>query len=338
MSGAKFYIAIALAVLEAVLVGSLVYGASPAREYIPDYGVRFVPNVARADHGVTPSPVSSPGATYAISDDGLAQRWGITKMQVPQVWQVTKGDRSIIVAVLDTGIDRENEALAGRLVAEVNFTESPTNDDIYGHGTHMAGTIVAIAPECSLMNVKVADDAGRCQAAAVARGIVWAVEHGANIINISLCMESSPELEEAVNYAWSQGAIIVAAAGNRGRKEPAYPAYYGNCIAVTSTNENDSLALLSNHGEWVDVAAPGFNIYSELPGNRYGYKSGTSSAAAHVSGVAALVWSVVEDRNGNGRVNDEVRWAIESSCVAVDGEGVGKGRVDAFQAVTRAMS
>jgi len=209
--------------------------------------------------------------------------------------------------VLDTGINKDNQNLAERVMAEVNFTNSPTGDDLYGHGTHMAGTIAAIAPECQLMNVKVADDMGRCEPSVVARGIIWAVDHGAKVINISLAMQASPDLVEAVNYAWSQGAILIAAAGNKGGSVPSYPAYYVNCLAVAGINKNNTLALLSSYGDWVDVAAPGFNIYSELPQNQYGYKTGTSAAAAHVSGVAALVLSVAEDSNTNGTVNDEVR-------------------------------
>jgi thermitase len=201
----------------------------------------------------------------------------------------------------------------------------------------MAGTIVAIAPECRLINVKVADDRGRCEPSVVARGIIWAVDHGAEIINVSLAMEASTDLEEAVSYAWSQGAIIIAAAGNKGLTEPSYPAYYANCLAVAGTNQNDSLALLSSYGDWVDVAAPGFNIYSELPHNQYGYKTGTSAAGAHVSGIAVLVFSVAEDSNGNGTVNDEVRWAIENSCVPLTGVDVENGLVNAFQAVTKTI-
>jgi len=151
---------------------------------------------------------------------------------------------------------------------------------------------------------------------------------------MSLAMTASPDLESAVDYAWNQGAIIIAAAGNKGTSEPSYPAYYGDCIAVAGTNENNSLALLSSYGDWVDVAAPGFNIYSELTDNQYGYKTGTSSAAAHVSGVAALVYSVAKDTNGDGEVNDEVRWAIENSCTPVAGDIVAHGLVNAFQAVT----
>jgi thermitase len=332
MRGLK-YLAIALTLVEVIFVAALVHGVLFAGENASAYSYSPVYDVARADNSDSSGYGSSPQATYY-----LVERWGVSKIEAPQAWQITRGDQSIIVAVLDTGIDKDNQDLADRVVDEINFTNSPTSDDLYGHGTHMAGTIAAIAPKCRLMNVKVADDMGKCDPSVVARGIIWAVDHGAKVINLSLAMKASPDLEEAVNYAWSQGAIIIAAAGNRGTSEPSYPAYYDNCLAVAGTNENNSLALLSSYGDWVDVAAPGFNIYSELPQNQYGYKTGTSAAAAHVSGVAALVFSVTEDTNGNGVVNDEVRWAIENSCTSIAGDGVGQGLVNAFQALTETVS
>jgi len=332
------YLAIVLMLVELALVTYLVHGVSLARESVAAYSISPVHSAARADNSDVLSQVPSPQSTYTSDDIYLAQRWGVNRIDAPQAWQIAEGDQSIIVAVLDTGIDEDNQSLADRVAAEVNFTDSPTSDDLYGHGTHMAGTIAAIAPECRLMNVKVADDAGRCEASVVARGIIWAVDHGARIINISLCMRSSPDLEEAVDYAWNQGAVIVAAAGNTGGSTPAYPAYYEDCLAVASTDENDSLALLSSHGDWVDVAAPGFNIYSEVPQNQYGYKSGTSPAVAHVSGVAALVFSVAEDSNGSGTANDEVRQAIENSCDSILADGAGSGRINAFQAVIQTIS
>jgi thermitase len=337
MRGLK-YLAIVLTLVEVILVAGLVYDVFDARESAAAYSYLPAYDAVHADNGDSPSYGSSPQATYSLDDSYLAERWGVSKIEAPQAWQITRGDQSIIVAVLDTGIDKDNQDLADRVVAEVNFTDSLTSDDLYGHGTHMAGTIAAIAPECRLMNVKVADDMGKCEPSVVARGIIWAVDHGAKVINLSLAMKASPDLEEAVNYAWSQGAIIVAAAGNRGTSEPSYPAYYDNCLAVAGTNENNSLALLSSYGDWVDVAAPGFNIYSELPQNQYGYKTGTSAAGAHVSGVVALVFSVAEDTNGNGAVNDEVRWAIENSCTSIAGDGMGQGLVNAFQAVTKIIS
>ena len=337
MRGLK-YLAIVLTLVEVILVAALVHDVLLARETASAYSYLPVYYEAPADDSDSSSYGPSPQTTYSLDDSYLVERWGVIKIEAPQAWQITRGDQAIIVAVLDTGIDKDNQDLADRVVAEVNFTNSPTSDDLYGHGTHMAGTIAAIAPECRLMNVKVADDRGKCEPAVVARGIIWAVDHGAKIINLSLSMTASPDLEEAVNYAWSQGAILIAAAGNKGTSEPSYPAYYVNCIAVAGTNENNSLALLSSYGDWVDVAAPGFNIYSDLPQNQYGYKTGTSAAGAHVSGVAALVFSVAEDNNGNSAVNDEVRWAIENSCTPIAGDGVGQGLVNAFQAVTQTIS
>jgi thermitase len=337
MRGLK-YLAIALTLVELILVAASVHGVLFARESALAYSYSPVYYEAPADDSDSLSYDPSPQTTYSPDDSYLVEGWGVSKIEAPQAWQITRGDPSIIVAVLDTGINEDNQDLAGRVVAEVNFSDSPTSDDLYGHGTHMAGIIAAIAPGCRLMNVKVANDMGKCEPAVVARGIIWAVDHGAKVINLSLSMIASPDLEEAVNYAWRQGAIIIAAAGNKGTSEPSYPAYYVNCLAVAGTNENNSLALLSSYGDWVDVAAPGFNIYSELPQNQYGYKTGTSAAGAHVSGVAALVFSVAEDTNGNGAVNDEVRWAIENSCTPIGGDGMGQGLVNAFQAVTKTVS
>jgi thermitase len=330
-------LAVTLTLVEVILVAALVCDVLVARESASAYSDSPVYSLARADDSDSSSYGPSLQTAYSVDDGYLADRWGVSKIEAPRAWEITRGDESVIVAVLDTGINKDNRDLSDRVVAEVNFSNSPTSDDLYGHGTHMAGTIAAIAPGCRLMNVKVADDTGKCEPSVVAAGIIWAVDHGAKVINLSLAMGSSPDLEAAVNYAWSRGAVLVAAAGNKGTSKPSYPAYYENCLAVAGTNENNSLALLSSYGDWVDVAAPGFNIYSELPGNQYGYKTGTSSAGAHVSAVAALVFSVAEDANGNGAVNDEVRWAIESSCTPIAVGGVGQGLVDAYQAVTETI-
>ena len=321
-----------------ILVAASVHGVALARESASAGELPPVYNAARVHDGDAAVDGAAPQTTYSVDDGYPTDRWGVVRIEAPRAWQITRGDKSIIVAVLDTGINTDNPDLADRVVAEVNFTGSPTSDDLYGHGTHMAGTIAAVAPNCRLLNVKVADDTGRSEASVVARGIVWAVDYGAQVINISLAMRASPDLEEAVNYAWSRGAIIIAAAGNQGGSQPVYPAYYANCLAVAGTNKSDALALLSGHGYWVDVAAPGFNIYSELPRNQYGYKTGTSAAVAHVAGVAALVFSVAEDGNGDGALNDEVQWAIENGCTPITGDGVGKGLVNAFQAVTGTVS
>ena len=293
-------------------------------------------------------PASYESAIASSNDDYSGRQWAIPKTEVPQAWEVTSGKASVVIAILDTGIDKGHEDLAGKVIAEVNFTDSPTTNDIYGHGTHVAGIIAAaanngagiagVAYDCRLMNVKVADDSGMFYGSVAAKGIRWAVEHGADVINMSLFgIQPSQALEEAINYAWSRGVVVVAAAGNGIGTKPAYPAYYSNCLTVAATDSNDCVASWSSRGDWVDVAAPGVDIYSTLPGDQYGNKSGTSMAAAHVSGLAGLLFALKSDRNSKGFVNDEVRADIEGGCDAVDIGGV-KGRINAFNAVNKALA
>ena len=249
------------------------------------------------------------------------------------------------MAILDTGIDHDHEDLIGKVVTGINLSNSFTPIDLNGHGTYIAGIIAAnsgnglgitgIAPRSRLMNVKVADDTGISNASAVAKGIIWAVDHGASVINISLeFREPSSELEDAVNYAWRHGAIIFAAASNETSQSPVYPAYYENCVAVVATRQDDTIGPLSNYGDWVDVAAPGLDVYSTLPNNGYGYKSGTSFATAYVSGLAALLFNVVSDTNCNGRLNDEIRAAIEAGSSMTGFYSIGAGRIDATDTLT----
>jgi thermitase len=263
-------------------------------------------------------------ASTVLDTSDADEQWSLSQVQTVQPSVVGTGGAGVMVAVLDTGVSHSHEDLEGRVVLAVNLTDSPVADDVYGHGTHIAGIIAAsssngigiagIAPACRLISIKVADDRGMTTARTMAEGVIRAVQEGASVINISAeFFEPSAELEAAIDYAWEQGALVVAAAGNRGNQTPVYPAYYENCIAVAASTPEGTLAPLSSYGDWVDVLAPGFEIYSTLPGNSYGYKSGTSFAAAHVSGLAALLFEVATDTNGNGRVNDEVRAAIEES-------------------------
>jgi len=279
-----------------------------------------------------------------IPDDEFADKqWALKSIGISGLWQTTMGNGEVLVAVLDTGIDKNHEDLRGKVQAEVNFTDTPDADDVHGHGTHIAGIIAAenndigiigLAPDCRLLNVKVADDRGRCDVSDLVEGIIWAVDNGAKVINISIeIKESSPELEAAINYAWNNAALVAAAAGNSGSYEPVYPAYYKNCIAVTAVKENNSLSPLSNKGEWVDLAAPGYKIYSTLPGDSYGFETGTSFASAYVSGVASLLFTMVNDLNNNGFLNDEVLAIIKDSCREIGIDGTGRGYIDTSQIV-----
>ena len=277
-------------------------------------------------------------------DPEFVNQWGMVKIQSPQAWDVTTGSSSINIAILDTGVDLDHPDLVSKIINSVDFSNSGTVDDVYGHGTHVAGIAAAmtnngigvtgLSYRCAIMNVKVLDNNGMGAYSWIISGIIWAADNGARIINLSLgAAYASSGLEDAVSYAWSKGAVIVAAAGNNGDTTPMYPAYYTNCIAVAATDANDATASWSNYGDWVDVAAPGVSIYSTLKDNSYGYLSGTSMASPHVAGLAALLFTMVGDSNGDGFLNDEVRARVETTCDDIGVSGIGSGRINAYRAV-----
>ena len=225
------------------------------------------------------------------------------------------GDKKILVAVLDTGIDAMHEDLVGNVVDEVNFSGSQMPIDVYGHGTHVAGIIAAhtgngtgiagLSRNARLLNVKVADDQGKVFPSDLAKGIVWAVDRGARVINISLCISNgNGTLEKAVDYAWSKGVLVVAAAGNC--KSDQAPACYSHVISVGALDAQLDIWDKSNQGDCVNTYAPGVGIYSCRPGSSYGYVTGTSASAAMISAAAAEFLTTAVDENGDGFVNDEV--------------------------------
>lgn len=290
------------------------------------------------------------GYVNAVSQSSSVKAlpWYLQKIQAEKAWQKTAGGNDVIVAVLDTGIDQNHEDLAGKVIASINFGPSQTVNDVNGHGTLISGIIAAsfenmksatgVAYNSRLLNVKVTGDNGFVTPEAVAEGIVWAADHGANVINLSLTLgKPSEKVEKAVQYAWHKGCVIVAAAGNSGGVKPVYPAAYPNVIAVAATDQNDRMARWSNHGDWVGVSAPGTDIYSTLPGDRYAYKSGTSFAVPLVSGEAALLFVVAEDSNKNGSVNDEVMQAILSDTDARP-DGQNAGRINVEKAVQKILN
>jgi thermitase len=266
----------------------------------------------------------------------------LLRIQAPEAWKMVYGGRNVPVAVLDTGIDVEHTDLKGKVTATASFTSSTEVDMVRGHGTHIAGIIAAsvnaegisgLAYGSPLLDVRVAENDGTTDAQKLARGMIWAVDQGAKILNISIVIKKPyPLLEYAAEYAWSKGCIVVAAAGNNFSSEPQYPAAYPHVIAVGATDRQDNPAKWSNHGSWVSLAAPGVDIYSTLPGNRYGLKTGSSYSAALVSGEAALLYGEAVDLNHDGQVNDEVSALILNNCDEVE-DSTGK-RINVFKAVS----
>jgi subtilisin family serine protease len=222
---------------------------------------------------------------------------------IERAWDVTTGDPSIIVAVLDTGVDLAHKELKDQLVSGwdfVNNTNTPSDDN--GHGTSVAGIIAAkgndgegtvgVAWGARVMPVKVADGDGNASVANVAAGLDWAVAHGARIVNLSLGTRvNSQALAAAIQRAIAANVLVVAAAGNDPVHVACYPAAYPGVLSVGSVSDTGELAYSTVVAPSVQVGAPGEDVVTTLPGDVYGFVSGSSAASAFASGVAALCLS-----------------------------------------------
>ncbi|CAG0992104.1 partial serine protease, partial [Anaerolineae bacterium] len=240
------------------------------------------------------------------SDPGLGAQYGLVNIRAPQGWDYSTGSSSVTIAILDTGVDLGHADLAGKIVPGYDFVndDSVPQDD-NGHGTYAAGIAAAIGNNgvgvagvswgARIMPVKVLNAGGGGFFADTADGIVWATDYGAQIINLSLGgVSPSTVLQDAVDYAYGKGVLLVAAAGND-NGTIRYPARYPNVVAVGAVDGLNNRAWNSNYGAELDLVAPGVNIYSTTIGG-YGYDSGTSMAAPYVSGLAAILYGIP----GNG--------------------------------------
>ncbi|MEV5980441.1 type VII secretion-associated serine protease mycosin [Streptomyces sp. NPDC052114] len=259
-------------------------------------------------------------APTAHANDGIrAQQWALDAMHTSQAWQTTKG-KGITVAVLDTGIDAEHPDLAGNVLEGedmVGFGARRGDRPWARHGTAMAGIIaghghgagrgdgvLGIAPEAKILPVRVILEDGdparkkarNTRGNALAEGIRWAADHGADVINLSLGDDSKsahpePAEDAAVQYALKKGVAVVASAGNGGERgdHVSYPAAYPGVIAATAVDENGDRASFSTRRWYATVAAPGDDIVIADPDHKYYEGWGTSAASAFVSGAVALI-------------------------------------------------
>ncbi|MFE4036122.1 S8 family peptidase [Priestia sp. YIM B13489] len=279
-------------------------------------------------------------ASYTPNDSFYPFQYGPQKVQAPSAWDVTKSNSSIRIAIVDTGVQLNHPDLTSKLLPGYNFVDGNTNpSDGNGHGTHVAGIaaaatnnvsgIAGMAPLASILPLRALDNTGNGTLTNIANAIIYAADQGAQVINLSLGgSQGSLTLENAINYAWDKGSVILAAAGNEGANTLTYPAYYENAIAVASTDSNDQKSSFSNYGTWVEVAAPGSNILSTYIGSNYAYLSGTSMACPHVAGLAALLAA-------QGKNNVEIREDIQSTTDPILGTGSywTYGRINANRAV-----
>lgn len=292
-------------------------------------------------------------ATVEIDDTLLnSSYWQLANPRLPDAWSLTTGSKDIVVAVLDTGVDIRHEDL-GSFVPGYDFVHGdhdPTDDN--GHGTAVAGIIAAqgnnglgtagVCWLCQIMSVKVLGADNNGDWSDVASGIVWAVRHGARVINMSFGLPSgSRAVADALTYATSHGVVLVAAAGNENSSHRDYPAAYPNVIAVGAVDEQSvryapgsGISWGSNYGPWVSVDAPGC-VNTTWPATRghsvggYTYFCGTSAATPFVSGLAALALSYVPTASAV-----EVVHAIEATAHQTTDRNSAHGLIDALAALT----
>ena len=288
------------------------------------------------------------------NDPDYGKQWNLRSINVEQAWDETKGE-GITVAVIDTGVTRVPDLAQTEFVEGYDFIgDRPQADDDVGHGTHVAGTIAqstnneygvaGIAYQAKIMPIKVLSASGGGTVADIAEGIRLAADRGADIINMSLGgFGSSQVMEEAINYAYSKNVVIVAAAGNANQNAAAYPARYPRVIGVAALDAAGQKAPYSNFGAGVDLAAPGGSDNGKILQNTIDPSTGeavfadyvgTSMAAPHVAGVAALV------KASGVTEPEEILSVLKQSSRQVNQDPLnhfGAGHLDASAAVKLAL-
>ena len=285
------------------------------------------------------------------NDPNFPLQWALKQVQdhdvdAPEAWDIYTGGNTITIAVIDTGVDLDHPDLQANIVAGIDYVNDDNDpDDDNGHGTHVAGIAAAIGNNSTgvagvswaakIMPVKVLNSAGGGYTSDLAKGIRYAVDHGAKVINMSVGAKYSkwpcnwPDVEAELNYAVSHGVLMVVAAGNDYQYGVNCPAAYDQVIAVGSTTSSDARSSFSNYGPRLDIAAPGSDIYSTLIGG-YGYKSGTSMATPHVAGLAALVWSFAPSLT-HSQLRDVIQNNADDLGAAGWDQYFGYGRINAYK-------
>ena len=284
------------------------------------------------------------------NDTQFPLQWNLGLIRVPEAWSVTKGSDIVTIAVIDSGVDFSHEDLQGIFVSGYDFVEDDnTPQDDNGHGTHVTGIIAALTnnnkgvarvtwgQRVKIMPLKVIGGDGTGDVFYFAKAVVYAVDHGAKVINASLGSPNRSRLSETVvEYAYQNDVVMVCAAGNDGSSGIDYPAAYPETIAVGAVTIDATRASYSDYGPELDVVAPGGDghqpILSTYNGGTYAYAAGTSMAAPHVTGIVALMIS-------QGIVGVEnIRNVLRATAIDLGPSGhdiyYGAGLVDAYAAVT----
>lgn len=299
------------------------------------------------------------------NDPGYSQQWHQEKIAAPLAWNITTGSSSVVVAVIDSGVDIDHQDLAANIwhnsreiagngkdddgngfvddYSGYNFNNYPSGggsdvNDGYGHGTHLSGIIAGVGNnnlgicgvlwQARIMAVKFVQASGSGSVADASQAIRYAATNGAQVLNLSFgTPNDSSTLKDAINYALGRGCVIVASTGNENSSAPKYPAAYSGVLAVGATDQNDQKAGFSNYPSYIFMAAPGVNIYSTAAGNGYRLGTGTSQAAPLVAAAAALLRSIRTDLNRDDITNLLKNGADDIGASGYDNE-TGWGRLN----------
>jgi subtilisin family serine protease len=269
--------------------------------------------------------------------------WYLTKIGAPAAWSTTTGSPSIIIAILDTGIEGTHPDLQPKLVPGWNiYNNNSDTSDVYGHGTVVAGTaaaasnnsqgVASIAWNCPIMPVRISALDGTATYSAMASGLTWAADHGARVANLSYKASTSATVASAASYFQSKGGVVVAAAGNQATFDSSSD--NPNILTVSATDSNDVLTSYSNTGNNIDLAAPG-TVFTTYEGGSYGNSGGTSVASPIVAGAAALVLSVKPTMTA-AQVQEILKQSADDIGPAGWDTSYGWGRVNVARAVSLA--
>lgn len=266
--------------------------------------------------------------------------WHLKKIQAPMAWSTTTGSPSVVIAILDTGVDGTHEDLVPKLVPGWNtYNNNSNSSDIAGHGTAVAGTAAAASNNgmgvasvcwgCMIMPVRVSDTSGNASYSAIASGLTWAADHGARVANISYIVSDSSTVTSAAKYFQEKGGVVASSAGNYSTFSNASDNPY--ILTVSATDQFDVIYSYSNRGNNIDLAAPG-DSFSTKMGGGYVSVGGTSYSSPIVAGVAALVLSANPNLTAT-QVQDILKQSADDLGTAGWDSNYGYGRVNAARAV-----
>jgi hypothetical protein len=312
-----------------------------------------VPRAVQAIEGDPRVASAQPNYLFTLQQDaqpakldaapaGDPAQYGLGKLRLPQAHGIAKGD-NVLVAVIDSGIDAAHPELGGAIAQSYDATGDKAPVKPHTHGTAMAsliaahGKLLGAAPRARILAIRAFDPAGKSAEGttfSILKGLNWAAANGARVINMSFAGPADPAIHRSLEAAHKKGIVLVAAAGNEGAKSPPmYPAADPNVIAVSATDADDLILEQSNRGNYIAVAAPGSQIMVAIPDGGYEMSSGTSHAAAEVSGIVALMLE-----RKPGMTPDQARATLLATAKDIGAPGrdplFGAGLVDAYAAIT----